>query len=130
MLYPSPVGGPRSDALAGARAGLAAFLVAASGWSGAKPIGPALRRFSLLFVIIMDLQFLLGLDSFSRGESSDASGLSKHGGGDEVQESRFFTVEHTTYMLIAVALAHIGGILGAQDRRSAAPPLPTFFPCC
>ena len=97
-------------------AGLAAFLVAASGWSGAKPAGPALRRFSLLFVIVMDLQFLLGLILFLGLSPVTRAAFQNMAEAMKIQESRFFTVEHTTYMLIAVALAHLGGILARKMK--------------
>ncbi|MFL6527078.1 MAG: hypothetical protein ACJ8IQ_03170, partial [Chthoniobacterales bacterium] len=42
-------------------AGLAALIIAASGWSGTKTTNDPLRRFSVIFVASMDLQFLLGL---------------------------------------------------------------------
>jgi hypothetical protein len=42
-------------------AAVAAIVVAASGWSGGKPVSAALLRFGIIFIAAMDLEFLLGL---------------------------------------------------------------------
>ena len=42
-------------------AAIAAILVALSGWSGTKPAGRNLRLASVIYVITMDIQLLLGL---------------------------------------------------------------------
>ncbi len=102
-------------------AGLAALLVTVSNWSGTKPLNPAQRRFSLIFVIVMDLQLLLGLILFLGLSPVTKSAFQDMAAAMKTHELRFFTVEHTTYMLIAVALAHVGGILGRKSRfRGAA----------
>ncbi len=42
-------------------AAIAAIFVAFSGWGGTKPAGTNLRRFSVIFVAAIDLNFLVGL---------------------------------------------------------------------
>ena len=42
-------------------AAIAAVLVSVSGWGGTKPAGTNLRRWSVIFVSAIDLNFLLGL---------------------------------------------------------------------
>ena len=42
-------------------AAVAAIVVAFSGWSGTKPPSTNLRRFSVIFVIAMDIELLIGL---------------------------------------------------------------------
>ncbi len=42
-------------------AAIAAIFVAFSGWSGTKPPSTNLRRFSVIFVIAMDIELLVGL---------------------------------------------------------------------
>jgi hypothetical protein len=97
-------------------AAVAAIVVAASGWSGRKPAGPALRRFSLLFVALMDLEFLLGLVLYFGASPLVRMAFQNMSAAMKDHELRFFTVEHTTYMLLAVVCAHVGAALSRKGR--------------
>lgn len=95
---------------------LAAIFVAFSGWSGAKPASANLRRYSLLFVIAMDLELLLGLLLYFGASPITRAALANLGEAMKQQEPRFFAVEHTTLMLLAVVGAHVGGALSRKGR--------------
>jgi hypothetical protein len=95
---------------------LAAIFVAFSGWSGAQPASANLRRFSIIFVIAMDIEFLVGLLLFFGASPITRAALANLGEAMKQQESRFFTVEHTVFMLLAVICAHVGGALSRKGR--------------
>lgn len=95
-------------------AALAAIFVALSGWSGTKPAGPNLRRFSLIFVIAMDIELLIGLYLYFVASPITRAALANIGEAMKYKEPRFFTVEHTLLMLLAVVCAHIGGALSRK----------------
>jgi len=107
-------------------AGVMALVTAASGWSGTKPADGRLRRWSLLFVIGMDLQLLVGLVLYFAVSPLVKMAFQNMAVAMKDHELRFFTVEHTTYMILAVVLTHLGAVLsrkGKTDRakyRSAA----------
>jgi hypothetical protein len=97
-------------------AAVAAIFVALSGWTGAKPAGTNLRRFSVIFVIAMDLQLLIGLFLYFGASPITRAALANLGEAMKNQESRFFAVEHTTLMLLAVICAHVGAALSRKGR--------------
>lgn len=89
---------------------LIAIFMALAGWLGKKPAGPGLRRASLFFVSSMDLQFLLGLALYFFVSPITRAALANFGAAMKAPESRFFAVEHSTLMLLAVICAHLGAI--------------------
>jgi hypothetical protein len=97
-------------------AGIAAILVAISGWSGTKPAGTNLRRWSVIFVAAMDLNFLLGLLLYFGASPITRAALRDFGAAMKQTEPRFFAVEHTTLMFLAVVCAHVGGALARKGR--------------
>jgi hypothetical protein len=101
-------------------AALAAIFVSLSGWSGTRPAGTNLRLFSVIFVIVMDIELLIGLLLFFGASPITRAALSDFGAAMKEHESRFFTVEHTTFMLLAVICAHIGGALSRKGRTDRA----------
>jgi hypothetical protein len=101
-------------------AALTAVLVAASGWSGSKPTTPTMRRWSILFVAGMDLQLLIGLILYFAVSPLTHMAFQNMAVAMKDHELRFFTVEHTTYMLIAVILAHVGGAISRKGKTDRA----------
>ncbi|MEO8043276.1 MAG: hypothetical protein ABI674_00085 [Spartobacteria bacterium] len=97
-------------------AAVTAILVALSGWSGTKPAGKNLRLGSLIFVIAMDIQLLLGLVLFFGASPITRAAMADFGAAMKEHESRFFTVEHTLLMLLAVVCAHVGAALARKGR--------------
>ena len=97
-------------------AALAAIFVAASGWSGRQAASPALRRFSVIFVAFMDLDFLLGLLLYFGASPVTKMAFQNMGAAMKDHELRFFSVEHTTYMFLAVVCAHVGAALARKGK--------------
>ncbi len=81
-------------------AAIAAIFVAFSGWSGTKPPSANLRRFSVLFVIAMDIELLVGLLLYF-GASAELRGA---------------FLAHIAPMLLAVVCAHVGGAFSRKGR--------------
>ena len=96
-------------------AALAAIFVALSGWSGTKPASTNLQWLSVIFVIAMDIEFLTGLVLYFVSPITRAA-LANIGEAMKVYEPRFFTVEHTALMFLAVICAHVGGALSRKGR--------------
>jgi hypothetical protein len=96
-------------------AALAAIFVALSGWSGTKPASTNLQRLSVIFVIAMDIEFLTGLVLYFVSPITRAA-LANIGEAMKVYEPRFFTLEHTALMFLAVVCAHLGGALSRKGR--------------
>jgi hypothetical protein len=100
-------------------AALVAVWVAASGWIRSAPVGPALSRSGRIFIVTMDLQLLLGLTLYFAVSPLTHMAFQNMSLAMKDRELRFFTVEHTTCMLIAVSLAHVGTVMtrkAAMDR--------------
>jgi hypothetical protein len=97
-------------------AAVAAIVVAFSGWSGTKPAGPNLLRFSLVLVIAMDIEFLLGLLLYFGASPLTKMAFQNMAAAMKDHELRFFTVEHTVLTFLAVVCAHIGGALARKGR--------------
>lgn len=101
---------------------LATVAMVLVGWTGAasgRPWDKRARVVSLLFVIGMDLQFLVGLGLlFSSPIVSAAFADMKTAMKDP--QLRFWAVEHWPVMLLAVASAHIGNARSkkAPDDRT------------
>jgi hypothetical protein len=97
-------------------AGLAVIFIALSGWSGQKPASANLMRLSLLFVIAIDIEFLTGLVLYFGASPITRAALANMGEAMKYHEPRFFVVEHTALMLLAVICAHVGGALARKGR--------------
>lgn len=97
-------------------AALVAIFVAFSGWSGNKPAVPSLRRFSVLFVVVMDIEFLIGLLLYFGASPITRAALANFGEAMKHHESRFFTVEHSVIMFLAVICTHLGAALARKGR--------------
>jgi hypothetical protein len=100
-------------------AALAAIVVAAAGWSGKKPAGPALLRTGTIFVAFMDLEFLLGLILYFGASPLVKTAFQNMATAMKDHELRFFTVEHGTYMLLAVVCAHVGAVFSRKARTAS-----------
>ena len=96
-------------------AAIAATLVAFAGWSGTKPAGK-LRLFTVIFVIAMDVQFLIGLALYFWLSPVTKAAFADFAAAMKDKELRFFTVEHTLMMVLALVCAHIGAALSRKGR--------------
>ena len=83
---------------------------AARGFMGGKgkPWTTADSRAGLLFITVLDLQFLLGLLLYVFLSPTVHTAFLNFGAAMKDPVLRFFAVEHVVGMVIAIALAHIG----------------------
>ncbi len=94
---------------------LVAVVAALLGLLGRRSFRPLGRVTGVVFISVMDLQFLLGLilcflsPWVAQFWSSPAAAM-------KVKEARFFGMEHLIIMIAALALAHIGA---ARSKRAA-----------
>ena len=101
-------------------AAIFAVWVAISGWLKSKPIGPALRRAGTIFVVSLDVQLLIGLILYFAVSPLTRMAFQNMAVAMKDHEMRFFTVEHTTYMLVAVTLAHVGSVMSRKAKTDRA----------
>jgi hypothetical protein len=88
------------------------------GWLGKKAWVPEDQRAGMLLTIAYDIQFLMGLilAGFSPSISVAFSNL---GAAMQVNELRFFAVEHIPMMLIALIASHITSALSRKASDDA-----------
>lgn len=67
------------------------------------------RKASVIYVALIDVQFLLGLLLYGASPLVRSAWMNMSAAMKQ-QEMRFFSVEHLTAMILAVALAHIGSV--------------------
>jgi hypothetical protein len=101
-------------------AAVAAIFVAISGWKGPKPISGMFLRFGIIFVLLMDLEFLLGVLLYFGASPLPKMAFQNMAAAMKDHELRFFAVEHTTYMFVAVIFAHVGGALSRKGKTDLA----------
>lgn len=97
-------------------AAVIAFGVTASLWSGKKPAPPSLRVGTLSFVMAIDLQLLIGLVLYVAVSPLTRMAFQNMRVAMKDHELRFFSVEHTTYMLLAVIAAHLGAVFSRKAQ--------------
>jgi hypothetical protein len=78
-----------------------------AGWGG-RPWGPSDARAGQLFILSLDLQFLLGLVLYLFLSPNVRLAFANIGNAMRDPALRFFFVEHIAGMVIALTLAHIG----------------------
>ena len=86
-----------------------AIIKAASGMSGGKTYTKSDQRPGLFYLIFMDLQLVVGLLLYVTG-GFGLKRIQEMGMGEVMKDSisRFFVMEHTLMMLIALILVHVG----------------------
>ena len=100
-------------------AALLAIGAALAGWSGNRPSTSGLRRFGAIFVGLVDLEFILGILLYFFASPITRTALQNFGAAMKQHESRFFAVEHVTFMLLALVCAHIGSVLARKGATEA-----------
>jgi len=99
-------------------AALVALVWALQAWLGGRPFEKRHRIANLVFVASMDVQLLIGIALYAVSPLVQIA-LSDMGAAMGISELRYFAVEHLSIMLVAVALAHVGGALSRLDDRPA-----------
>jgi hypothetical protein len=99
--------------------GLVVLVRACAGWLGGRPWVGGDEAASKWFIIVLDVQLLLGLLLYLALSPITRAALSDFGGAMGDRLLRFWAVEHLFGMLVGVALAHIGR---ARARRAPSGP--------
>jgi len=89
-------------------AGIWAVIRSLKGVTGKTPFTAADSKAGLFFMILCDLQLLVGLILLFFVSPLAKAGLSDMGAAMKSPVLRFFTVEHEVMAVIAIALVHIG----------------------
>jgi hypothetical protein len=97
-------------------AAVTATFVAISRWKNPKSGSGVLLRFGIIFVVAMDLEFLLGLSLYFGASPLTKMAFQNLAAAMKDHELRFFALEHTTYMFIALILAHVGAALSRKGK--------------
>lgn len=95
--------------------GIYAVVRAFLGWLGKKPWGKSDHSAGVSFTSIIDIQVLLGLVLYFVSPIT-TGGLRNFGDAMKVADVRFFLVEHSLIMIVALVVAHIGR---AQSKKAA-----------
>ena len=77
-------------------------------------------RWGLMFVIAMDVQLLLGLLLYFVLSPTTAAILDNFGAAMNDPVARFWAVEHSTLMVVAVVAVHLGRVLARKARTPVA----------
>jgi hypothetical protein len=91
-----------------------AVIASLSGLLGGRPFRPLGRVTGVVFISVMDVQFLLGLILCFLSPWV-ARFWASPGAAMKVKEARFFGMEHLVIMIAALALAHVGA---ARSKRA------------
>jgi hypothetical protein len=100
-------------------AGVAAIGTSFSDRGGAKT-GGAAERWGLIFMIVLDLQMLLGLLLYLVLSPFTTEAMRDFGAAMRSPGLRFFAVEHLVMMFAAVILAHVGRVLARKAKTPEA----------
>lgn len=79
-----------------------------SGWMGKKPFEKADNTASVILLGLAHLQLLLGIIQFFFTSAYTRTAMADMGAAMKDEWLRYFTVEHSLMMVIAVVLIHIG----------------------
>lgn len=91
---------------------------------GVEPWGATDKRWMRILVSVVDVQFLIGLALLFLSPTTQAA-FASMGTAMKDPTLRFFTVEHTTAMLLALVSIHVGSararkaVTGATARKRA-----------
>lgn len=105
---------------------LISIVFAFSGWFGKRDWKKIDNISGLFLVIFMDIQFLIGIILYAFVSPITKAAFNDFGAAMKNSELRFYAIEHFTFMIIALALVHIGrakskkDIAGWKRHRSAA----------
>lgn len=90
------------------------------GWFGNRKWTDRDRKLGSFFGISMDIQLLLGLLLYFVFSPMIRTALSDFGAAMGSSDVRFFAIEHTMSMFLAVIFAHLGSVLARRATDSKA----------
>ena len=101
--------------------GAVVFLQALLGLMAGGPLGGLGKRLGLVFLILLDVQVLIGIALHVFLSPVTKQGMQDMGAAMKDPATRFWVVEHGLTMLLALVAVHVGRILArkAESERSA-----------
>lgn len=81
------------------------------GWLGKREWTPADRKLGMFSSMSLDIQILLGLVLYIFLSPLTKAAFQNFGTAMSSPELRFFALEHSLYMVLAVVFAHLGAVL-------------------
>jgi len=93
---------------------LVSLVRAVRGFQGRREFGPADERVGKLFLMSVDVQLLLGLVLYAFLSPSTHHAFADFGAAMKNRVLRFWAVEHSSLMLLAVVVAHVGRVRGKK----------------
>jgi uncharacterized membrane protein YozB (DUF420 family) len=100
--------------------GILAAVRAWLGWLRKSEWSESDRKIGVFFSSAMDTQLLLGLLLYFLFSPITRAALGNFGAAMRDGGARFFALEHTFYMLLAVVFAHLGSILPRKASEAIA----------
>jgi uncharacterized membrane protein YozB (DUF420 family) len=88
------------------------------GWLGNRDWTPTDRKVGMFYSVSLDVQLLLGLLLYFVLSPITTSGLRNFGAVMENVDLRFFVIEHSIMMVLAVIFAHIGVVSARRAEES------------
>jgi hypothetical protein len=95
---------------------LFAFVRALSGWMGDRPRNTLDRTVAMIAMIAVDLQLLIGLLMWALWSPEVKAARESMGTAMKDANLRYWLVEHPTFMLLAIALVHVGKIMSNKAK--------------
>jgi hypothetical protein len=99
---------------------VASLVRAAQGMRSGRDFGPPDERTGKLFLMSVDIQLLLGLILYAFLSPSTHHAFADFGAAMKDRMLRFWAVEHSSAMLLAVVVAHVGRVRGKKLGAAAA----------
>jgi len=100
--------------------GLFALIRAIAGARAGRPWAASDSTPGLFFIISCDLQLLIGLALYLVFSPTVQAAFGNIGAAMRNPEYRFFVVEHSLGMIVAIALAHVGRVRSKKARTDDA----------
>jgi hypothetical protein len=99
---------------------LVSLLRAVQGFRGGRDFGASDERVGKLFLMSVDIQLLLGLILYAFLSPVTHGAFADFGAAMKDRVMRFWAVEHSSLMLLAVVVAHVGRVRGKKLGAAAA----------
>ncbi len=88
------------------------------GWFGKRDWTSTDRRVGIYYSVSLDIELLLGLILYFLLSPITKSALSNFRTAMSIPDLRFFALEHTLYMILALILAHVGVVTANRASES------------
>lgn len=95
--------------------GIIAFIKALIGWIGKGTWETSERKIATYYTIAIDIQLLLGLALFLFFSPNTTRVFQDFNGILGNETARFFVLEHTIMMILAIVFVHLGNALTKKD---------------